>query len=370
VLAEDIHALFNVPPFDRSPFDGWALRGEDTSAASLDKPVKLRITEEIPAGGVPSLEVVQGTAAKILTGAPIPRGANATVKYEETSSKEGFAVFTKPVRPNTNIIPAGEDIRKGARVLEKGVRITPAVLGAVASLGYGEIKAYKKPRVAVFSTGSELLAPGEALEPGKIYNSNNYTICGALRNLGIEAESMGIIPDNLDRIAEKLAEAMRDYDAVMSTGGASTGDYDYAVRSAEAIGARLLFHKVNMKPGGSMMAAEKDGKLYIGLSGSPAAALLGLYYIALPYFKKLCGLKTVMPKTVYVHLKNALVKESPKLRILRGKLVVENGRAMFEEDESRGNIAVSSFLESDMLAEVPAGSGKLPAGTLLRGFMI
>lgn len=212
--------------------------------------------------------------------------------------------------------------------------------------------------------------PGDALLPGKIYNSNNFTISGVLNKAGLEAESAGIIPDRLDMIAGKLDEMLKTHDAVVTTGGASTGDYDFAVRSAEAVGARLLFHKVDMKPGGSMMAAEKDGKLYLGLSGSPAAALLGLYMIALPYFKRLCGLRAVLPETVMVHLKKPLVKENPKLRILRGRLLIENGLAVFDEDESRGNGSVSSFLESNMLVEVPAGSPRLPAGAMLKGYIV
>ncbi len=370
VLAEDIYARFSVPHFDRSPFDGWAFRGEDTLTASEEKPVRLRVIEEIPAGRGPKLEITSGTAAKILTGAPMPKGADATIKYEDTDFQDGFAVFTRPVSPNTNIVRAGEDLPEGARVAVKGSRITPAVLGAAAGLGYDKLKVYVRPKVAVFSTGSELLMPGEALEAGKIYNSNNFTICGALQKAGVEAESTGIVPDDLDKIAEKLALALESCDAVVTTGGASTGDYDFAVRSAEAAGARLLFDKVDMKPGGSMMAAEKNGKLYLGLSGSPAAALLGLYMVALPYFRKLCGLASVLPEPIRVYLKKPLIKESPKLRVLRGRLLVEDGRALFEEDESRGNGALSSFLESDMLAEVPAGSPKLPAGTLLKGYRI
>jgi molybdopterin molybdotransferase len=186
---------------------------------------------------------------------------------------------------DTNIIYAGEDIPKGSRVLEKGTRITPAVLGAAAGLGYNELTVYKKPKIAVFSTGSELLMPGETLRPGKIYNSNNFTVGGILRSLGTEAESTGIIADDLDKIAGKLNKALQTHDAVITTGGASTGDYDFAVRSAHAIGARLLFQTVDMKPGGSMMAAEKDGKLILGLSGSPAAALLGLYMMLFPTSK-------------------------------------------------------------------------------------
>ncbi len=370
VLAEDVFADFPVPPFDRSPFDGWAFRGEDTLAASVKNPVRLSITEEIPAGGLPSVDITQGTAAKILTGAPIPRGANTTVKYEDTETDGRYVIVKEPVKPHTNIVYAGEDIKEGSRVLAKGIKITPAVIGALASLGYSEVSVYKKPKVAVFSTGSELLMPGDALMPGRIYNSNNFTISAVLNKAGLDAESAGIRPDRLDMIAGKLDELLKTHDAVVTTGGASTGDYDFALRSAEAIGAKLLFYKVDMKPGGSMMAAEKDGKLYLGLSGSPAAALLGLYMIALPYFKKLCGLKAVLPETVMVRLKKPLVKDNPTLRLLRGRLLIENGLAVFDEDESRGNGALSSFLESDMLVEVPAGSPRLPAGTLLRGYIL
>jgi molybdopterin molybdotransferase len=370
VLARDIRACINVPGFDRSPYDGYALRGEDTAAASAESPVVLRITEELPAGTAPSVPVTPGTAAKILTGAPIPPGANAVVKYEDTDFTAGTVSIKKPVRPDTDIVRAGEDITEGALIAAAGTVITPALAGLMAGQGMAQAEVFRRPRVFVMSTGSELLDPGEEYVPAKIYNSNVFTISAYLTAMGAECVSGGSVPDEPDTIAARIAAAAEEYDLVVTTGGASVGDYDYAVRASERAGAEVMFWKTSMKPGGSMAAARKGKTVILSLSGNPGAACIALLRVCSPLVKRLCGRSDFALRPMTVRLKNGLPKKSVKQRILRGYLSIENGEAWFVPTEGQGNGVVSSLLGSDMLGEIPASSPPQPEGALITAYRI
>lgn len=370
ILATDLFAVIPTPPFDRSPFDGYAFRGKDTQSASKEHPVTLKITEEIPAGKIPSIEITQGYAAKILTGAPLPKGADATIKYENTSYTSAEVTFFEPVASNTDIVRAGDDYPTGALLAKAGTAIAAPFLGVFASQGYAEVMVYRRPVIAIVNTGSELVEVGTPLPEAMIYNSNVYTLSGYLRENGAVPKNAGVVRDDPDEIAAKIGAELQNADMVITTGGASVGDYDWAVTSAQRLGADVLFWKIDMKPGGSMMAAVKDGKVILSLSGNPGAAILGLIRIALPYIKKLCGLKDLLPPVISVYLKDALKKPSPKLRLLRGKLELSDGKAWFAENEGQGNGAVWSLVGCDLLGEIEAGSASLPAGTLLKAYRI
>ncbi len=370
ILACDIRAPISVPPFDKSPYDGYAFRGEDTLSASQERPVTLKITEEIPAGKQPSVEITAGHAAKILTGAPIPKGANATVKYELTVYSASEVTLSEPVPPDTDIVYAGSDIRAGAVVFKKGTRITAPMLGVLASQGYATVSVFKKPAIMILNTGTELVEVGQPLPEAAIYNSNVYTLGGYLRDLGARALNAGVVEDDPDAIAERIGRALEASDMVITTGGASVGDYDWAVTSAERLGAEVLFWKTKLKPGGSIMAAVKDGKLILGLSGNPGAAVLSLMRLAVPYIRKLCGYAELRLPVVSVILKEPLSKASPKRRLLRGRLELRDGKAYFAENEGQGNGAVFSLVDCDLIGEIDAGSMPLPAGTVIKAYRI
>lgn len=370
ILAADICAVLSVPPFDRSPFDGYAFRGEDTAGASKEHPVTLRITEELPAGKAPTMEIMAGYAAKILTGAPIPEGANATIKYENTEFTSTEVKIFESIRPNSDIVRAGDDTAVGTLIAKAGSPVTAPLLGVLASQGIHRVTVYKKPVITIINTGSELVEVGAPLPAAMIYNSNVYTLSGYLRDMGTVPQNAGVAKDDPDEIANKIGAALQTADMVMTTGGASVGDYDWAVTSAQKLGAEVLFWKVDMKPGGSLMAAVKDGKLILSLSGNPGAAILGLLRIAYPYIKKLCGRTELKPELVSVCLKEPLKKSSPKLRLLRGRLEIEDGKAFFVENEGQGNGAVASLVDCDLLGEIEAGSPPLPAGTIIKAYRL
>ena len=370
VLAEDVCARLSVPPFDRSPYDGYAFKGDDTTAATDERPVTLQITEEIPAGKMPSVVITPGHAAKILTGAPIPDGADATIKYEETNFTDSEVKIFAPVAPDTNIVHAGDDILAGTVIFKKGTCITAPMLGVLASQGYDKITVFKKPVIKILNTGTELVEVGQPLPEAAIYNSNVFTLSGYLCDQGAEALNAGVVEDDPDVIAERIGEALETSDMVITTGGASVGDYDWAVTSAEKLGAEVLFWKTKMKPGGSLMAAVKDGKVILGLSGNPGAAVLGLMRIALPYIRKLCGCEKLELDAVRVLLKEPFNKKSPKLRLLRGRLELHDGNAYFAENEGQGNGAVFSLVGCDLLGEIDPGASPLQAGSVIKAYRL
>ncbi|MBQ9980288.1 MAG: molybdopterin molybdotransferase MoeA [Oscillospiraceae bacterium] len=370
VLAEDVFITIPAPPFDRSPFDGYALRAADTAGASSENPVTLTITEELPAGTEPTMPVGKMQAAKILTGAPIPVGADTVIKYEETEFTDKFVKIFTPLKADTNIVYRGEDVPEGSLAAAGGSIICAATAGIFASQGLAFVDVVKKPRVAIINTGTELLRPGDPPQPAKIYNSNAQTVAGYLEFFGAEPVQKGTVEDDPKLIAEKISDAFRTCDMVITTGGASVGDYDWAVGAAELLGAEVLFWKTNMKPGGSLMAANCGGKLLLGLSGNPGAALLGLIRVALPYLKKLCGKKDIYPRWIKAYLSSDVKKASPKLRILRGRLKIEDGKAVFEEMDGQGNGTMSSFIGCDLLGQIPAGSPPVSAGTLIEAMVI
>jgi molybdopterin molybdotransferase len=370
LLAEDVFAALPAPPFDRSPFDGYAFRGSDTQGASKQNPVVLKITEEIPAGKVPTMAVTEGFAAKILTGAPIPEGADATIKYENTSYTDTTVTIYEPVLPNSDIVRAGDDCKVGELLAPRGTHVEAPLLGVLASQGIVSLRVVKKPVVTVINTGSELVEIGSPLPTGMIYNSNVHTLCGYLRDMGAEPRNGGVVMDEPGVIARRIQEALDVSDLVITTGGASVGDYDWAVTASQMLGASVLFWKINMKPGGAIIAAVKDGKVILSLSGNPGAAVLGLLRIALPYIKKRCGHTVLETPVVRVALKEPLTKASPKLRLVRGRLEIQDGTAYFAENEGQGNGAVSSLVGCDLLGEIEAGSPPLPAGTLIKAYRL
>ena len=368
VLAEDLRAEVPMPPFDRSPLDGYALRWEDTQGASEESPAVLRILEEIPAGRAPSVTVIPGTAVKILTGAPMPPGADSVIKYELTQfDHEAVRIFA-PLKPCQNVIYQGEEARQGDLLLPVGTVLTPAGIGLLAAQGRERCAVFQVPTAAVLTTGSELTGPGVPLQPGKIYDSNNAMLSALLAENGIRCVRQIRLPDDLEAIAAAIETAWQQTDLVLTTGGASVGDYDFAVAAAERVGAEVLFWKVKMKPGSCILAARRGEKALISLSGNPGAAAVCLLRVVLPYLNKLRGKADWLPEVVELPLKEPLKKKSPILRMLRGRLEIAEGKAVFAENPRQGNGMISSLQGFDLLGEVPAGSPPLPEGTMIRAY--
>lgn len=370
ILAEDYHAPFMLPSFSKSPLDGYAFRSADTAEAGPDTPVTLRIIEEIPAGNAPTKTIGPGEAAKILTGAPIPEGADAVVRYEDTIFTDETVRIFQAFHWDTNIIHAGEDVAAGALIANAGTTVTPALAGLFASLGISGVCVYAIPSAALISTGNELVEVSQPLTPGKIHNSSLYTLGGYLRQAGVSLTFTGLAPDSDEAIAAVIKSALGQADVVITTGGVSVGDYDRVRAALESLGAEILFWRLAIKPGAALIAALLEGKLILGLSGNPGSAATALHLLALPYLRKLRGMKEVLPHKIKASMKESFPKPSSCDRYLRGSLIYEDGRVLFTQTGSQGNNIISSFVNCSALAEIPAGSPAVPAGAMLDVYLL
>lgn len=370
VLSQDIKAKFNIPAFDRSPLDGYAMRAADIVSASQENPVYLQVIEEIAAGYVAAKSVLPGTTIKVMTGAPIPDGADVVIKYEELHRVGDDLQVCQKLKSGSNIVPAGEDVKTGEIIAARGTKITPPVLGLIASLGITEVPVYEKIRVALLSTGDELLNPGEPLKPGKIYNSNLYTLHAQCCELGIDTIPLGIVDDNQAAIAAQMQKGLQEADLVITTGGVSVGDYDLVKVAVADIGAEKLFWKVDMKPGSAMIAARKGQQLIIGLSGNPASSLVAFDLLVTPVLRKMSGLVRHLPVKTEVILAEDFGKSSPQRRFLRGSIYKQGGRDYIKLTGVQANGVLKSMVGCNVLADVPAGSSGLNAGEKLTAHII
>ena len=370
VLAQDVVAADNVPQFDRSPYDGYAFKAADVAEASEENPVTLKVVDYIPAGEVSHCPVTEGTAVRLMTGAPIPEGADCVTMYEATEWTDKEVKIFKPGKVGDNIVYAGEDIKKGQVLANAGTVIDPGLEGTLASQGIAEPLVYKKLKVGLISTGSELQGVDEELRPGMIYDSNQYTFTAALEKLGFEAVRYGIARDTVEIISAAIDKALEECDAVIMTGGVSVGDFDLTPAAMEMSGAEILFRGVGLKPGMSCAFGVKNGKLICGLSGNPASSLTTFYVVAVPGLKKMAGIADYNYKEITVTLASDFNKKSRGTRVLRGRLDLSDGTVKMQISKDQGNVVLSSTIGADCMAFIPAGSGPQPAGTQLKGFLI
>ena len=370
VLHKTVTAPYSVPPFDRSPYDGYAFRAADSVGASRERPVTLHVLEEVAAGSVPRSTVTRGTAVRIMTGAPIPQGADAVVMFEKTEFTEKTVTLFEAARPGDNVVRAGEDVRAGDILVRAGSPIDAGTLGTLASQGFASLEVFRKPRVGIISTGSELIEPGEPPQPGKIYNSNRYTFTALLEESGCEPKYLGSAGDRVETIAALLGEGVQTCDAVLLTGGVSVGDFDLTPAAMETCGGEIFVRGVDLKPGMACCYGRAEGKLICALSGNPASAMTNYYAVALPALRRLCGLGSCLPRELTVTLLRGFPKKSPVTRLLRGTLELSGGEVRMTLSREQGNAVLSSAIGCDAMAVVPAGSGPLAPGTKLKGFML
>lgn len=370
ILGETVTASELVPPFDRSPYDGYALRSEDVKPASPAHPVTLRILEEIPAGSISHGPVTAGTAVKILTGAPIPEGADAVVMFEKTEFTDRQVTLFHPLNPGKNIVCAGEDVRRGEVLAGEGQKIDAGLMGALAAQNRTEVTVFRKPVIGLISTGNELIPVGRPLGPGQVHDFNRYSLTGALLGLGCVPVFYGIAGDRVSDIAGAIRKALAECDGVLLTGGVSVGDYDRTPEAMEAAGVRLLFRGCAIKPGMACAYGTAEGKLVGALSGNPSSAMVNFQVIARPALQKLSGRQEYRPRELVVTLEGSFEKKSPVTRFLWGHLDLTRGEARIRILGKQGNVALGGMIGCDVLAEVPAGSGRLENGTRLKGIWL
>ncbi|MCR4891492.1 MAG: molybdopterin molybdotransferase MoeA [Lachnospiraceae bacterium] len=361
VAAEEIKADIMVPSFDRSAFDGYALHSEDTEGADKEHPKVFPVLGVIQAGDRIRYELPQGKAFRIMTGAPIPQGTDLVVKHEDTEFDENSVKIFRSYKAG-NIMFAGEDVSEGMVLLREGDRLNPAQIGLLTGQGHDMIRAYKKPMISFLSTGNEVRDLSEPLDFGQIYNSSYYMLRGFLMKAGTRVRDFGIAGDETGDLSYRLEYMLSESDMVITTGGVSAGDYDLVPDAVRSIGGEILFSRVSFKPGGAMLAAVKDGKLILGLSGNPLAAAVGLIEVGMPYIRKLCGETDGIARKFEVILKEGFHKGSPRRRFILGKSEFSRGQIYFHPVQHQRNSTVSSLYGCDMIGEIQGGTGPLQAG--------
>lgn len=367
VLAEDVTADRDQPPFPRSPLDGYALRSADLAGASPDSPVVLKVLTEVDAGHTTDIAVEPGTAVRIMTGAPIPEGADAVLRQEDTDCGEETVRVYSALSPWENYCFIGEDYRKGDRLLKAGMRLGAAEIGILAGLGRTEVRVFRKPRVLLLSTGDELAEPGTPLRRGQIYDSNLYTVHAqcCLWDLEITAEASA--PDNAEEAAAFLRAHAPEADLILTTGGVSVGKKDILHEVYRILEAERLFWRVRIKPGMPVMAGMYGGREIISLSGNPYAAAADLTLLVKPVIERMTGradLGTVWERAV---LLNGYPKRSPVRRFVRASF--RDGKVRLTDGSNDSGI-LSSMAGCNCMAEIPAGSPEVHAGEIVTVVML
>lgn len=370
ILAKDIVAGISLPPFRRSPLDGYALRAADTIDASRESPVVLRVVDAVYAGQVATRPMGLGEAMSITTGAPMPEGSDCVVKFEDIVREGDAIAVSSPFATGENVVPQGEDVAEGETVINRGSNITPAVVGLLVSLGLDRVQVFKKPRVGVLSIGDELLEVGQPLRPGKIYNSNLYALSLQVKEAGGLAFPNETLSDSTGDIARALERAMADYDLVVTTGGASVGSKDLVRDAIRLSGAGILFWKVGMKPGTPAVCGEKDGKLIIGLSGNPSAAMITFLMLVRPLIRTMAGKESGALPEVSAVMKQPFHKTSSQRRLLRALVAWENGRYFAIPAGIQSPGALKSMVECNALIDIPAGHGPLEVGAEVKALLL
>lgn len=358
VLAEDLIAPANVPPFRNSAMDGYAVRTEDTSRARPESPVTLPISGMIAAGFGLSANLPPGTAMRIMTGAMMPGGADAVVRFEETDE------FDRPAGPDRdtvsiarapslldNVREAGEDIRQGDMVLRAGRVLTAADLGIHAALGLTSARVVRRPRVAIISTGDEVVEPGGILPPGKIRNSNTTTLAAFARSWGAEVETLGIAADTLDGISDRLARAA-SADVIVTSGGVSMGDYDF-VKDALRQHGEIAIWQVRMKPGKPLAFGHVGKAPLLGLPGNPVAAAISMVVFGRPLIRRMLGLPESSTTAAMAVLAESIDNRGMRRHYVRVQVSDENGEWVARTAGSQGAGVLSSLSRANALLVIP-----------------
>ena len=346
VLARAQTSTMDVPPMDNSAMDGYAVRVLDVS---LDE--KLRISQRIPAGSV-GKPLEPGTAARIFTGAPVPPGADAIVMQEFCVAEKETVIVKKKPKPGEWIRLVGSDIRKGSLVLAPGKRLLPQDTGLAASVGIKMLPVYRKVRLGLFFTGDELVMPGDPLPPGRIYNSNRFTLTGLAKAFGCEVRDYGIVPDRLDATREVLRRAAGENDIIVTSGGVSVGDEDHVKPAVEAEGS-LLMWKIAMKPGRPLAFGKVKDAAFIGLPGNPVSSFVTFLIFVRPFLLKTQGHTEVMPRAIDARADFNWLQPDARREFLRVKWNSQGGLDLYPTQDSA---VLTSTAWADGLVDNPADS--------------
>ncbi|WP_435628214.1 molybdopterin molybdotransferase MoeA [Candidatus Ferrigenium straubiae] len=361
VLAEEVRANRDQPPYDISAMDGYALRSADMGTV----PATLEIIEDIKAGDMPTKTLAPGQCARIMTGAPMPQGADAVIRVEDTEAKPDSRVqINLSVKPGNDIRRLGENMRNGEVVLTPGTEITPGVIGVLATVKRAQVQVYRRPRVAILSTGNELEGLDEPVDPNKIPNSNSYALMGQVQALGIEPVLLGIARDDPDELARYLKRGL-EYDVLLVSGGTSVGVHDYVRPTIEALGAKMLFWRVAMKPGHPVAFGKVGEKIIFGLPGNPVSSMVCFEQFVVPALRRMMGHARTHRRTVSARLTHNVKHQPGRTEFIRVMLAQEEGGYAATSTGAQGSGMLLSMARADGLAVLPAECNGFAAGSMV-----
>ena len=362
ILSKDIHSKINVPGFDNSAMDGYTIALGDKSVTETNQTFK--VVDRIAAGSIGN-DLKEGNAARIFTGAPIPKGANTVVMQEECqASKDGSKItIIRSINLNENIRLTGNDIVKNDVILKTGKKIEPEDISLAASVGIGELEVFKRLKVGVFFTGDELVEPGNSLKAGKIYNSNRYALVALLKNVECEVVNLGNIKDNFDSTCDALEKLSKDCDLIMTTGGVSVGEEDHVKPAVEKLGSINLW-KIKMKPGKPLAYGQVRNIPFIGLPGNPVSSFVTYCIFALPFIKKMQGNSDFKNKPIKVKTNFDCKRAKPRREYARVQIDYSSDIPMASLYPKQGSDVMSSVVWADGIIEIPENTS-FDSGTIL-----
>jgi molybdopterin molybdotransferase len=355
ILYEDIPSDINIPPFDNSAMDGYAVRSTDTKGSSAAAPVPFLIAGEIQAGGgLKECVLTKGTAIRIMTGAPLPEGADAVIPVEftgEDGRRERMLAY-KELEKHENIRFTGEDVKAGQIVLKKGDTLKSADIGLLAALNKKEIPVFRKPTVAIISTGDEIVEVGEETAPGTIRNMNAYTLIAEVGRYNGAPRYLGIARDTIESAREKFVEALQA-DVVISTGGVSMGKYDLVKQVLEGLGVDIKVEKIRMKPGKPMIFGVKGNTLYFGLPGNPVSTMVSFIEFVRPVLLRLGGARVIAKPEIRARLAHDIRKTSGRREFVRARFSIIDGSFFVEATGPQGSGILRSMSLANCLIVIP-----------------
>jgi molybdopterin molybdotransferase len=358
VLAEDLVATFDVPPFARAAMDGYAVIAADTTRAAADRPVILTLHGSVYTGDVPDQRVTPGRCVAIATGAPLPEGADAVVMIEQTADVNGIVHVHAPVRKGQNIGPRGSDLQAGERVLASGTWLSPARLGVIAALGLTRALVYARPRVAILCTGNEVIAPGHPLAPGRIYDVNTATLTAVVREHGGHAVPRPPVRDDRAAIAAAFDQALAE-DLVLVSGGSSVGERDYILETIEARGD-VRFEGISVKPGMPTIFAVVNDRPVFGMPGNPTSCLSNAYLLVAPLLRRIARLPSEPDSVIRARLSRTVSSPAGRHQFYPVRLEGDEAVPAF-----KGSGDITSLAGADGYFEIAAAVEQVEAGTVI-----
>lgn len=361
ILAEDVRARRSNPPLDNSAMDGYAVIAGDIQSATPESPVQLELVDEVAAGAVGKITLKPKQAIRIMTGAPIPPGADAVLMQEDTD-KNGSAILAKDkATVGENIRRAGEDVKEGEVVIPKGRVITPALVGMMAVCGRSSVLVGQRPTVAILSTGDELCELDQVPEGSQIFNSNGYMLAAQVQSAGGIPRYMGVARDDEKDLLEKFKWALES-DIVLSSGGVSVGDYDLVKASLEKMGNEMLFWKVAMKPGKPLAFGKIGERPVFGLPGNPVSSFVSFEQFVRPSIKKMMGAEDISPRTVQAVLTCNIRKKTERVHFMSAIVSWDGGEYTVTPAEEQGSGVLKSTVAANGLLVFPLEKGELKQG--------